>query len=271
VWEDYRDGNDEIYYKRVTTGQGPGWDPVDTRLTNNIFTSWDPSVVADCAGNVHVLWADNRSSNFEIYYKLGIAPVPVSVELLDFHAECTADGVLLKWETVSDSPLAFFDVFREEESEGVLRKLTDTSLFGSTEFKDTSAQQGRSYFYYLGVWEGEGTDETMFGPLAVTFNPPAVPVARTLLVWPNPSRGVLNIAFRSGQAGAAFRLSLYDVRGRFVREVASGKTAGDTFSLSWEFPRSLRSENLQGIYIVCLELAGKRFDRKVLLLGGEGN
>jgi len=269
VWEDYRDGNDEIYYKRVTTSDGPGWDPIDTRLTNDLYTSWDASVAADCAGNVHVLWADNRSSNFEIYYKLGIAPVPVSVELLDFHAECTPDGVLLAWETVSDSPFAFFDIFREEKSEGILRKLTETSLLGSAEFLDRSAEPGRTYLYYLGVWEGEGTDETMFGPLTVAFSPPAVPGARTLAVWPNPSRGLLNITFQAGQTGAPFRLALYDVRGRFVREITSGRTTGMPSIVAWEVPQDLRNGVGPGIYFVAMESVGERVDRKVLLLGDE--
>jgi len=269
VWEDYRDGNDEIYYRRITDSDGPGWDPVDTRLTDDIYTSWDASVATDCAGNVHVLWADSRTSNFEIYYKLGIAPVPVSVELLDFHAECKAEGVLLEWETVSDGPPAFFDIFREEREEGVLRKLTETSLYGSTQYLDNSAEPGRTYLYYLGVWEGEGSDETMFGPLTVAFAPPAAPAGAALAVWPNPSRGLLNITFLAKQAGARYRLALYDVHGRFVREVASGKATGAPSTVAWEAPRGVRRGVGPGIYFVVMETEGERVERKVLLLGDD--
>ena len=269
VWEDYRDGNDEIYYRRITDSDGPGWDPVDTRLTEDIYTSWDASVAADCAGNVHVLWADNRSSNFEIYYKLGIDPVPVSVELLDFHAECTPEGVLLEWETISDGPPAYFDVFREERDDGVLRKLTEIALLGSTQYLDRSAESGRTYSYYLGVWEGEGVDETMFGPLTLTFAPPASPAVHALSVWPNPSRGLLNITFLAKQAGARFRLALYDVHGRFVREVASGEATGAPATVAWEVPRDLRAGVGPGIYFVAMESEGERVERKVLLLGGD--
>jgi hypothetical protein len=269
VWEDYRDGNDEIYYRRITDSEGPGWDPADTRLTNDSNTSWDPSVVADCAGNVHVLWADNRSSNFDIYYKLGIAPVPVDVDLLDFHAECKNGGVLLEWQVVSDGPPAFFDIFREDVEGGVLRKLTETSLYGSTQYLDASAEAGRTYLYYLGVWQGEGNDETMFGPLTVAFAPPAVTAGEMLAVWPNPSRGLLNITFMAKEAGAPYRLALFDAHGRFVREVASGRGAGSPSTLAWEVPPDIRRELSPGIYFVTLESEGKRAEKKVLLLGDD--
>jgi hypothetical protein len=66
VWEDDRDGNYEIYYKRSTNG-GVSWGG-DTRLTNNTATSERPSAsVSDSV--VHVVWLDQRDGNLEIYYK----------------------------------------------------------------------------------------------------------------------------------------------------------------------------------------------------------
>lgn len=66
VWQDDRDGNDEIYYKRSTDG-GSTWGP-DNRLTNAVYASMHPSVVVS-GTNVHVVWQDNRDGNDEIYYK----------------------------------------------------------------------------------------------------------------------------------------------------------------------------------------------------------
>ena len=66
VWKDYREGNDEIYYKRSTDG-GVNWG-ADTRLTNNIDNSAGPSVTVS-GSVVHVVWMDNRDGNLEIYYK----------------------------------------------------------------------------------------------------------------------------------------------------------------------------------------------------------
>jgi hypothetical protein len=67
VWDDYRDGNEEIYYKRSTDG-GVSWPIIDTRLTNNSAVSTSPSVSVSGSA-VHVVWQDNRDPIAEIYYK----------------------------------------------------------------------------------------------------------------------------------------------------------------------------------------------------------
>lgn len=66
VWQDFRDGDWEIYYKR-STDSGTSWGG-DTRLTNNSSYSELPSVSVSGSA-VHVLWSDNRDGNLEIYYK----------------------------------------------------------------------------------------------------------------------------------------------------------------------------------------------------------
>jgi hypothetical protein len=66
VWNDERDGNNEIYYKR-STDAGVTWE-ADTRLTNNSAPSWIPSVAVS-GSIVHVVWFDARDGNYEIYYK----------------------------------------------------------------------------------------------------------------------------------------------------------------------------------------------------------
>ena len=66
VWQDNRDGNFEIYYKRSTDG-GIGWGG-DTRLTNDSAESRYPSAAVSGQA-IHVVWYDSRDGNEEIYYK----------------------------------------------------------------------------------------------------------------------------------------------------------------------------------------------------------
>src|SRR4030095_99333 len=66
VWYDYRDGNNEVYYKGSTDG-GISFG-ADTRLTNASNDSWMPTVSVS-GSVVHVIWSDRRDGNYEIYYK----------------------------------------------------------------------------------------------------------------------------------------------------------------------------------------------------------
>jgi hypothetical protein len=77
VWDDNRDGNYEIYYKRSTDG-GMNWE-ADTRLTNNSSVSTYPFISAS-GPVVHVIWMDFRDGNYEIYYKRDPTGNPTGIE-----------------------------------------------------------------------------------------------------------------------------------------------------------------------------------------------
>jgi hypothetical protein len=66
LWQDDRDGNAEIYYKR-STDSGVTWGP-DYRLTSTPDSSGYPSVAVS-GSTIHVAWQDHRDGNNEIYYK----------------------------------------------------------------------------------------------------------------------------------------------------------------------------------------------------------
>ncbi|TRZ72143.1 MAG: T9SS C-terminal target domain-containing protein [Bacteroidetes bacterium] len=66
AWEDYRDGNSEIYYKSSADG-GTTWEE-DTRLTYAPSHSYIPSLTSS-GSTVNVVWYDFRDFQFDIYYK----------------------------------------------------------------------------------------------------------------------------------------------------------------------------------------------------------
>ena len=67
VWDDTRDGNYYIYYKRSTDG-GNSWGN-DIKLSS---VPANPACIAVSGSNVHVVWSDLRDGNWEIYYKKSI-------------------------------------------------------------------------------------------------------------------------------------------------------------------------------------------------------
>ena len=83
VWQDNRDGNSEIYYKR-SSDSGTTWG-IDIRLTDNAATSVYPSVAASGA-YIHVVWQDltdlrNSGEDHDIFYR-GSETTPYCVLLL---------------------------------------------------------------------------------------------------------------------------------------------------------------------------------------------
>jgi hypothetical protein len=70
VWRDNRvGGNYEIFYKRSVDG-GLTWG-LDTRISNNVFFSANPSISVT-GSVVHVVWDDERDGNKEIYYNTSV-------------------------------------------------------------------------------------------------------------------------------------------------------------------------------------------------------
>jgi phage terminase large subunit-like protein len=66
VWHDYTPGSSDIYYKKSTDG-GATW--ATKRLTWSAGHSYIPTIAIDSADNIHVVWYDYASSNYEIFYK----------------------------------------------------------------------------------------------------------------------------------------------------------------------------------------------------------
>lgn len=65
VWEDYRDGNYETYFKKSPDGK-TGW-TADQRLTFNTAKSWRPDIAA-VGQYVFVVWEDNHYGTGSVFF-----------------------------------------------------------------------------------------------------------------------------------------------------------------------------------------------------------
>jgi len=67
VWVDSRDGNNEIYYRKLD----PNWNVLvgDTRLTSNAYDSISPALAVSSSGTITVVWADNRGGTYDLWRK----------------------------------------------------------------------------------------------------------------------------------------------------------------------------------------------------------
>jgi probable HAF family extracellular repeat protein len=79
VWQDKRDGNWEIYYKKLdATGTNL---TVDERVTNDPKFSLRPSITIDSHNNACIVWYDNRSGNYQVYWDKRVEPDITAVNL----------------------------------------------------------------------------------------------------------------------------------------------------------------------------------------------
>ena len=67
AWQQIVAGSSEIFYKQ-STDSGVNWLGT-TRLTWNLGESRYTSLAIDSVGGIHLMWHDNTTTNFEIFYK----------------------------------------------------------------------------------------------------------------------------------------------------------------------------------------------------------
>ena len=79
VWVDTRDGNDEIYYRKLAPNGT--FITADVSLTVDSAVSYYPALSTDANGNAHVVWSDARHGATEIYYKIVFANLTVSPDI----------------------------------------------------------------------------------------------------------------------------------------------------------------------------------------------
>lgn len=72
VWQDNRDGNYEIYYKKFN-----GKWSEDSRITNDKYNSHNPKIISDSAANLHIVWSNQENDMSYVYYKKFVSPRPL--------------------------------------------------------------------------------------------------------------------------------------------------------------------------------------------------
>lgn len=85
VWNDYRNGNEETYYRR-STDRGNTWGS-EINLSNDTAFQRQPDIAAD-GQYVYVVWWDNRNTNPEIYLRRS-TDIGATWEALNRITNCT--------------------------------------------------------------------------------------------------------------------------------------------------------------------------------------
>ncbi|OLS16054.1 MAG: 5'-nucleotidase [Promethearchaeota archaeon CR_4] len=67
TWEDYRDGNSDVYAQRVNTTGAIQWSANGITICNATGNQYSPKLVSDASSGAIITWQDGRGSTFDIY------------------------------------------------------------------------------------------------------------------------------------------------------------------------------------------------------------
>jgi hypothetical protein len=156
VWQDNRDDNYEIYYKR-SVDNGTKWED-EMRLTNNSASSYNPSI-AVFGTAVNVIWSDTRDTNDEIYYKsnptggiIGInnisSEIPDNYNLSQNYPNPFNPNTIIKYSLLADSytTLKVYNILGNEITT-LINQNQNAGIY-SVEFDGSNYVSG-IYFYKL--------------------------------------------------------------------------------------------------------------------------
>ncbi len=195
-WNDSRDGNIEIYFKRSSDG-GASWSS-DTRLTNEINNSLNPSAVA-LGPLLFLVWQDMRLNMYKIYSKFSTnAGVSWSADML-----------------ISPEP-------NNGQTGNPSIDVSDTAVHVIWE----DFRYGNPEIYYkknlLGI------------PVGVTQTGISTPREFSLSQnYPNPFNPVTNIEFSIPKTGLV-KLSIFNAAGRKVTALVNGELSAGRYNYDFD-------------------------------------
>jgi hypothetical protein len=270
VWRDDRDGNLEIYYKRSTDG-GATWGS-DTRLTTALLDAGPPSMAV--AGNpVHVVWADPRDGNPEIYYKRSSdGGVTWSSDLRltsdtnysDRPSVAVAGNVVhVVWYDTRDGNL---EIYYKRSTDGGASWGGDTRLTNDDSESDFPSVATAGNVVHV-VWHDtrDGNYEIYYkrdptGNASVVGEEGTRLASGALRVMPNPLHSnVVRVEFGTAVSSSAF-LSVYNAAGRMALRVPI--RAGTS-----SVPINLTSLP-DGVYVVAYNGANRLLSQKIIIQRG---
>jgi len=287
VWQDYRNGNTEIYYKR-STDAGISWG-TDTQLTNNTSGSNYPSVTVS-GSVVHVVWFDDRDGNTEIYYKRstdGGVSWGTDIRLTNNTAGSYSPSVAVSglvvhviWEDTRDGNMEIY--YKRSPDEGVSWG-ADTRMTNNTamSFSPSVAVSG-SVVHVVWTDDRDGNAEIYYkrdptGNVGIENISTEIPSAYSLSQnYPNPFNPTTKIKFDvapslsfplAKQIRGAFSsgnpvlLKVYDIMGREVQTLVNETLKPGTYETAFD-----GSTLTSGVYFYKLVIEGFTETKRMLMI-----
>jgi hypothetical protein len=272
VWQDTRDGNNEIYYKR-STDAGISWG-ADTRLTNNPAGSVYPSVAVS-GSIVHVVWNDTRDGNYEIYYKRSTdggvswgAEIRLTNNIFFSEAPSVAVSGPIVHVVWFDNRDGIDQIYYKRSTDAGISWGEDTRLTNNTGSDYPSISVSGSVVHV--VWQDyrDGNYAEIYYKRDPTGNTigiknitSEIPSSYSLQQnYPNPFNNTSNLKFQIVNTGDV-KLVVYDIMGREVQTIVNESLKPGTYETTFD-----ASMLTSGIYFYKLETVNFSETKKMILI-----
>lgn len=239
AWEDLRDGNFEIYYRRFSA-MTQTWGPV-VRLTNDPYYSRQPFLQCQSDGAVNIFWSDDRDGSYEIYRRKSVNNVwEPETTLTNFDGSASLNPSAAE-DHLGNLHLVWSD-FRP------FFVHPDTIIY----------ERVPDVFYMSGIYPKKTLTENqaaISGSAALSMLP-----AR-----PNPLRDRTKISMTTAQSGWA-RVSVYNIAGQLVKELYRGQLGGGQHEFEWDARDGKGDRVSNGLYLARAEYGGAAVTGKIMVV-----
>jgi hypothetical protein len=214
------------------------------------------------ATTAYVVWTDTRNSDRDIYFDR-IFSATVAVALIYFDVEWKNNEGVVRWQVSSPSvDHVGFHVYRSENG-GPREQLTTELLSGRSEYEFVDEEVPSSGAeYWLREQTSSGT-EYWYGPRELPSV--AAPPLELSASYPNPFNPQTTITYSIPDMGLA-QMTVYDVRGRVVKELLREVKPAGEHSLTWDGTNEGGEKVASGVYYVRLEFDGSVRSHKITML-----
>ncbi len=251
----------DLYLSR--NGSGGPWETIATGEANDGTYPWVATGPATNNALLRAVAADAalNSDTDESDAKWTIDDaVPAVMQYFD--AETSGDGaVTVRWQFEDDQDFRIIDLERSDSREGPFAVVdAERSSFAGEQIAiDRSAVAGHRYYYRLAATLADNS-KAYFGPIMVQLDGATLAFGLSRIA-PNPAIGPVGIDFALAR-DAKVRVSVVNVLGREVAELANGEFAAGSHHVRWD---RAATGVPAGLYFVVYHTPAQKFTQRVVV------
>ncbi len=210
---------------------------------------------------------NNRTANFG--FTNGEA---FPIELSSFTLDVVDKGVMLQWQTQSETENLGFKIFRSERQDNDYKEINTRLIPGAInsqehhtyEYLDNTIKWGKTYFYVLADVDVYG-QETRHGPVqieTIAKTPQGYELEQN---YPNPFNPETTILFRLPEMAPVY-LEIYNMRGQQVRQLLNRNLMAGEHRVIWDGRDDMGMLVPSGAYIYQLRTDNFKANKQMTLL-----